>query len=139
MSNPQDNDQVRLARAYVTQVAAGGLDPSHYAPDMTVWTTTTGLISREAFLPRQAAAKEVWREPLAMTIDSVTAQPGRVVNLTAAVGQFAGREFALAQQLAFEFVQFAEVIGLDSINAPRLDAQLHGQHAGGREGVVARS
>jgi ketosteroid isomerase-like protein len=72
-------EQKRIAVDYVTHVAGGGIDLSHYAPDLTAWTTSTGLIQGSDFLPRLALAAKIWKTPLKMTIDSVTAQLGRVV------------------------------------------------------------
>jgi anaerobic selenocysteine-containing dehydrogenase len=72
-------EQTRIAIDFVTHVAGGGIDEKYYAEDLTVWTSTTGLISRESYLPRLALAKQVWSKPLRMTIDSTTAQQGRVV------------------------------------------------------------
>jgi ketosteroid isomerase-like protein len=73
------DEQTRIAIDFVTHVAAGGIDERYYAEDLTVWTSTTGLISRDSYLPRLALAKQVWSKPLSMTIDSTTAQDGRVV------------------------------------------------------------
>jgi ketosteroid isomerase-like protein len=72
-------EQIRIAKHFVAHVASGGIEKDYYADDMTVWTVTTGLLEIKDYLPRLNRAKNVWKEPLVMTFDSVTAQPGRVV------------------------------------------------------------
>jgi ketosteroid isomerase-like protein len=79
-------EQMRIAVELVTKVAGGGIDPKYYADDLTVWTSGTGIISREEYLPKLAVAKHVWIRPLTMKIDSSTAQPGRVVLQTRSHG-----------------------------------------------------
>ena len=71
-------EQVRLAVDFVTRVGTGGVDERHYAPDLTAWSPLMGMITREQYLPKLSSVKEVWQVPLAVTVDSVTAQPGRV-------------------------------------------------------------
>lgn len=70
--------QTDIAVDFVTRVGTGGIDERHYAPDLTAWSPLMGLIAREQYLPKLSSVKEVWREPLRVTIDTVTAQPGRV-------------------------------------------------------------
>lgn len=80
-------EQIRIAKDYVTHVAGGGIDESHYADGFTVWTTSNGDIDGKEFLPKVRRSKNLWITPLKMTIDSVTAQPGRVVLQTRSAGK----------------------------------------------------
>ncbi len=97
-------EQTQLAIAFVKNVAGGGADESQYADDLTVWTSTAGLISREDYLPRLARAAKLWKIPLEMTIDSVTAIPGRVVLQTRSHGVlFNGAEYGNSYIFLIEF------------------------------------
>ncbi|MCB2075276.1 MAG: hypothetical protein KDE49_16430, partial [Novosphingobium sp.] len=70
--------QAQIAVDFIANIANGGVDEACYADDLTAWSPLMGLISREEYLPKLSAVKQVWTEPLQVTIDSVTAQPGRV-------------------------------------------------------------
>lgn len=97
-------DQISIAKDYVTRVAGGGIDESHYAADLTVWTAITGDLSGEAFLPNVRTAKHLWIEPLVMTIDSVTAQPGRVALQTRSKGKLiTGADYSNDYMFLIEF------------------------------------
>jgi ketosteroid isomerase-like protein len=71
--------QKEIALHLVRNIAGGGIEDRYFADDMTAWTMTTGHIPKAEWQPKLARSKFVWSEPLVMTIDSVTAQPGRVV------------------------------------------------------------
>lgn len=71
-------EQTRIAVDFVTHIASGGIAERYYADDLTAWSPLMGLIPREEYLPKLEVVKQVWSEPLAVTIDTVTAQPGRV-------------------------------------------------------------
>jgi ketosteroid isomerase-like protein len=70
--------QTQIAVDFVTNIACGGIAEQFYADDLTAWSPLMGLITREEYLPKLDVVKRVWSEPLAVTIDTVTAQPGRV-------------------------------------------------------------
>jgi ketosteroid isomerase-like protein len=72
------SEETRIAVEFVERVGTGGIDERHYAADLTAWSPLMGMITREQYLPKLSSVKEVWREPLSVTIDTVTAQPGRV-------------------------------------------------------------
>lgn len=98
------NEQIAIAREFVANVAGGGIDEQYYAPDLTVWTVSTGLITRDEYLPRLKIAAEVWQTPLTVTIDSITAQPGRVVLQARSSGVlFTGQEYSNDYIFLIEF------------------------------------
>lgn len=76
---PGESEQVRIATDFLLNIGKGGADPRHYAPDLTAWSPLMGTITLEEYLPKLETVKQVWARPLEVTIDSVTAQPGRVV------------------------------------------------------------
>ena len=73
------DEQVRIATDFLLNIGKGGTDPRHYAAELTAWSPLMGTITLEEYLPKLATVKQVWTSPLEVTIDSVTAQPGRVV------------------------------------------------------------
>jgi len=80
MTNPTIEEQEALAVAYVHAVGEGGLDDkSVYADDLTFWSPLSGEASKSDYLARAPIVKAIFTEPLTMTIDSLTSQPGRTV------------------------------------------------------------
>jgi ketosteroid isomerase-like protein len=71
--------QRELALEFVRHIAGGGIDEKHFAEDMTVFTVATGHIPIKDYLPKLRRAKNVWKTPAVMTIDTVTQVPGRVI------------------------------------------------------------
>ena len=103
-------EQMRIAVELATKVAGGGIDPSYYADDLTVWTSSLGMLSREEYLPKIAVAKHVWIKPLTMKIDSSTAQPGRVVLQTHSHGLLiTGEEYTNEYMFLIEFNEAGKV------------------------------
>ena len=71
--------QTRIAVDYVTNIANGGIDEKDLADDMCAWSLSMRLVPRSRYWPRLKHVKAIWSVPLEMTIDSITAQPGRIV------------------------------------------------------------
>ncbi len=73
------DEQIRIATSFLKNIGRGGIDRKHYADDMTCWSTLMRTVALEDYLPKLDSVKAVFKEPLVMTVDSTTAQPGRVV------------------------------------------------------------
>ena len=102
--------QARIAAEFVRRVGTGGIDACHYAPDLTAWSPLMGMISRDQYLPKLSSVKEVWREPLAVTIDSVTAQPGRVAVQARSRGVLHdGQEYGNTYLFLIEFNEAGQI------------------------------
>ena len=69
----------RLARAYIDAVTAGDLPDDLLTDDMTGWITTTGIMSRQAYQGAIRILRAMLQEPLAFTVDSITAEADRAV------------------------------------------------------------
>jgi uncharacterized protein len=69
----------QIARGYFAAVTAGELPDALLTPDMTAWITTGGTMDKASYqhVIRLLAAMCV--EPIAFTIDSLTADEDRVV------------------------------------------------------------
>lgn len=68
-----------LARAYFAAVEAGDLPDSLLTDDFTAWTTTQGTLTREQYQSAIRLLARMCREPIAFTIDAITAEGDRVV------------------------------------------------------------
>ncbi|CAN7407778.1 nuclear transport factor 2 family protein [Phenylobacterium sp. LjRoot219] len=68
-----------LARAYFAAVTAGELPDSLLTPDMTAWTTTQGVLDRATYQGLIRILAGMCAQPLAFTIQSLTAEDDRVV------------------------------------------------------------
>ena len=75
MTNPNHT----LARAYFAAVTAGELPDSLCCDAMTAWITTGGTMDKAAYQEVIRLLTRMCREPIAFTIDSLTAEDGRVV------------------------------------------------------------
>ena len=76
---PSLENQTRIATQFLKNIGRGGIDAKHYADDMTCWSTLMRTVTREEYLPKLETVKAVFKVPLEITVDSVTAQLGRVV------------------------------------------------------------
>jgi hypothetical protein len=77
-------EQTRIAKDFVTNVARGGIDAKYYADDLTawsLWSSAKGLFKRDDYLPKLTMMAELFKS-LDMKIDSTTAEPGRVTLQT---------------------------------------------------------
>lgn len=68
-----------LARAYFAAVSAGDLPDSLLADGFTAWTTTQGLLDKGQYQAAIRLLARMCREPIAFTIDAITAEDDRVV------------------------------------------------------------
>jgi ketosteroid isomerase-like protein len=68
-----------LARAYFAAVSAGELPDSLLTADMTAWTTTQGTLDKATYQGLIKLLARMCAEPLAFTIQSLTAEDDRVV------------------------------------------------------------
>lgn len=68
-----------LARAYFAAVTAGELPDELLTPDMTAWTTTQGVMDKAAYQGLIRLLARMCAQPLAFTVDSLTAEEDRVV------------------------------------------------------------
>lgn len=68
-----------LARAYFAAVTAGELPDSLLTPDMTAWTTTQGPLNKATYQGLIKVLAQMCARPLAFTVQSLTAEDGRVV------------------------------------------------------------
>ena len=69
----------RLARAYIDAVTAGDLPDDLLTDDMTGWITTSGTMSRQAYQGAIRILRAMLKEPLAFTVDAITAEADRAV------------------------------------------------------------
>ncbi|MDE8652209.1 nuclear transport factor 2 family protein [Novosphingobium album (ex Liu et al. 2023)] len=96
--------RIAIARDFLLNIGRGGIDPRHYADDLTAWSPLMGMIGREDYLPKLRTVGEVWTRPLAVTIDTVTAQDDRVVIQARSQGLlYDGREYANTYLFLVEF------------------------------------
>ena len=68
-----------LARAYFAAVTAGELPDSLLAADMTAWTTTQGPLDKATYQGLIKVLAQMCAQPLAFTVQSLTAEDDRVV------------------------------------------------------------
>ena len=68
-----------LARAYFADVTAGDLPDDLLADGFTAWTTTQGLLDKAQYQSAIRLLARMCREPIAFTIDAITAEDDRVV------------------------------------------------------------
>jgi ketosteroid isomerase-like protein len=68
-----------LARAYFAAVTAGELPDALLTADMTAWTTTQGPLDKATYQGLIRILARMCAQPLAFTIDALTAEGDRVV------------------------------------------------------------
>lgn len=71
-------EQKKIAIAYVTHIADGGIDEKHIAHDMVAWSLSSGDMPKAAYWPRLKHVKAIFTTPLKMTIDDITQVQDRV-------------------------------------------------------------
>lgn len=72
-------DNHRLARAYIEAVTAGDLPDHLLTEDMTAWLTTGGTIPKQRYQQAIHLLRAMLAEPIAFTIDAITAEGDRAV------------------------------------------------------------
>lgn len=77
MTDLRDNH--RLARAYIEAVTAGDLPDQLLTDDMTAWLTGQGTISKAKYQQAIHLLRAMLAEPIAFTIDAITAEEDRAV------------------------------------------------------------
>lgn len=77
MTNLSDNH--KLARAYIAAVTAGDLPDHLLTDDMTAWLTGQGTISKAKYQQAIHLLRAMLAEPIAFTIDAITAEEDRAV------------------------------------------------------------
>jgi len=103
-------EQRRIASEYVRLIGNGGIDESCLAEDMTAWSFTMGLVERAEFWPRMKKVVDVFPEPLVMTVDSTTAEPGRVAVRSHSHGVlYNGQEYANEYHFLIEFDEAGKI------------------------------
>jgi len=103
-------EQARIAVEFVRRVGTGGIDARHYADDLTAWSPLMGMITREQYLPKLSSVMQVWKVPLAVTIDSVTAQPGRIAVQARSHGVLHdGQEYGNTYLFLIEFNEAGQI------------------------------
>lgn len=96
--------RVALAREFLVNIGQGGLDPRHYANDLTAWSPLMGMVGLNEYLPKLQSVSEVWARPLEVVIDTVTAEGDRVVLQARSSGQlYDGQEYANTYLFLVEF------------------------------------
>ena len=97
-------EQTRIATEFLVNIGRGGIDPKYYADDLTAWSHLMGTVTLEEYLPKLELTKAVFSPPLEMTIDTTTAQPGRVVLQSHSQGTlFNGEEYTNEYLFLIEF------------------------------------
>jgi len=103
--------QRHIASEYVRLIGRGGIDESYLAEDMTAWSFTMGLVHRAEFWPRMKKVVDVFPEPLEMTVDATTAEPGRVAVRSHSHGVlYNGQEYANQYHFLIEFDEAGKVV-----------------------------
>lgn len=98
------DDRVEIASAFLLNIGCGGIDPRHYADDLTAWSPLMGTITLEEYLAKLKTVGEVWQRPLKVTIDTVTAQETRVVLQARSNGKlYNGQKYANTYLFLIEF------------------------------------
>ncbi|MFM5931863.1 MAG: nuclear transport factor 2 family protein [Novosphingobium sp.] len=69
----------RLAHAYIAAVTAGDLPDDLLTDDMTAWLTTEGPIPKERYQQAIHLLRAMLAEPIAFTVDAITAEQDRAV------------------------------------------------------------
>jgi len=69
----------RLVHAFFDAVSAGELPDSLLTDDMTGWITTGGTMDKARYQGLIVLLRRMLKEPLAFTIDSITAEQDRAV------------------------------------------------------------
>jgi hypothetical protein len=97
-------EQTRIAIDFLTNIGRGGIDRKYYADDMVAWSGAMGFVKLPDYLPKLDIVQKVFPTPLAMKIDNVTAQPGRVVLQSRSHGVlFNGDVYSNEYLFMFEF------------------------------------
>lgn len=135
------NEQARIATEFLVNIGRGGIDPEHYADDLTAWSHLMGTVNREEYLPKLQVVKEVFSPPMDMWIDTTTAEPGRVVLQSRSRGTlFTGEVYTNEYLFLFEFNEhnqirhIREYFDLDRTRdmlLPAVERWREGKHAGG--------
>lgn len=98
------NQQEKLAVECVRAIGEGGLDHSFFSKDLTAWSAISGLMDRDVYLGKLKTVKDIFTEPLEMTIDVTTVQPGRVAIQCRSTGKlFTGDDYANNYHFLVEF------------------------------------
>ena len=91
-----------LVRAFFAAVASGDLPEDLLAPDMTGWTTTQGEMSKADYQRVIRLLARITAEPLAFTIDAITAEEDRAVAEVRSRGRLVdGTDYANTYVFAF--------------------------------------
>lgn len=103
-------EQRLIAAEYVRLIGNGGIDETYLAEDMTAWSFTMGVVPRAEFWPRMKKVVDVFPEPLEMTVDSTTAEPGRVAVRSHSHGVlYNGREYSNEYLFLIEFDEVGKI------------------------------
>jgi len=103
--------QRHIASEYVRLIGQGGIDESYLAEGMTAWSFTMGLVPRAEFWPRMKKVLDVFPEPLEMTIDATTAEPGRVAVRSHSQGVlYNGQQYANEYHFLIEFDDAGKIV-----------------------------
>lgn len=85
----------RLAQAYIDAVTAGDLPDHLLTDDMTAWLTTGGQIGKQAYQQAIHLLRAMLAEPIAFTVDAITAEEDRAVIEARSTGRLIdGRDYA---------------------------------------------
>lgn len=102
--------QKQIAIAYVTQIANGGIDEKHIAEDMVAWSLSSGDMPKATYWPRLKHVKQIFRTPLQMTIDLVTAVQDRVIIEAHSRGDlFTGDVYSNDYMFSIEFNEQGQI------------------------------
>lgn len=92
----------RLVHAFFDAVSAGALPDELLTDDMTGWITTGGTMDKASYQGLIVLLKRMLKEPLAFTIDSITAEEDRAVAEVRSTGTLINGE-AYAQTYIYVF------------------------------------
>ena len=102
--------QVRIAVDYVRHIGTGGIDEKYLADDMCAWSISSHWMPRATYWPRLKHVKAIFTTPLEMTIDTTTAQPGRVVVQARSRGVlYTGEEYTNHYLFLIEFNEQGQI------------------------------
>lgn len=97
-------EQERIAVAYIHSIGTGGPDRSWLAEDFTAWSSISGLMRADEYLPKLPVVKEIFATPLTMTVDGLTSQPGRTAIQCRSTGTlFNGSVYSNDYHMLVEF------------------------------------
>jgi len=96
--------QSRTAQEFILNIGKGGVAPARYADDLTAWSLLSGMMDKTLYLSKLDTVRQIFTPPLEITVDTVTAQVGRVAIQARSTGVlFNGTHYSNDYMFLVEF------------------------------------